>query len=158
MKFLHPAFVEVLKTLIDYHVEFLLIGGYAVNYHGFGRPTGDMDLWLRPDNANKQRCLAAFQALNYSRESIESINTLNFEKAQVFFIGEVPLRIDFLTKVNIVDFEDAWKKKNFLSLDELNIPVIDYEHLVLSKISTGRTRDKLDLEELQKVRRHKNRK
>lgn len=158
MKFLHPTFIEVLKALINYHVEFLLIGGYAVNYHGFGRPTGDMDLWLRPDNDNKQKCLAAFKALNYTKESIENISKLNFKKAQVFFVGEVPLRIDFLTKVNMVNFEDAWREKKILSLDEIDIPVIDYEHLILTKITTGRTQDKLDLEELQKIQRHKNKK
>lgn len=158
MKFLHPSFIEVLKEFNDHHVDFLLIGGYAVNYHGFGRPTGDLDLWLRPDNDNKEKCLDAFKALNFTRESIENINKLDFTKAQVFYIGEVPLRIDFLTKVNMVNFEDAWSEKKMLSIDETDIPVIDYENLVLTKISTGRTKDKLDLEELQKVRRHKNRK
>lgn len=155
MKFLHPSFLEVLNPLIACSVDFLIIGGYAVNYYGFGRPTGDMDIWLKPDNQNKQHCLNAFKALNYPKENINNISKLNFEKAQVFFVGEEPLRIDFLTKVNIVDFEEAWAKRKILSYSELDIPVIDYEHLVLTKITTGRTKDKLDLEELQKVRKKK---
>lgn len=158
MKFLHSSFVEVLKTLLDCQVEFLLIGGYAVNYHGFGRPTGDLDLWLKPDNKNKEKCLVAFKNLNFTQESIDKISKLDFTKAQVFFIGEVPLRIDFLTKVNVVDFEEAWRDKKILSIDDIEIPVIDYEQLVLTKISTGRTQDKLDIEELQKVQRHKKKK
>lgn len=129
MKHLDPSFVEVLKALLNASADFLLIGGYAVNYHGYGRPTGDMDLWLRPDNENKQRCLSAFKSLDYTQESIENISKFNFEKKQVFFIGEPPLRIDFLTKVNLVDFKDAWKARRTLSYDDLEIPVIDFEHL-----------------------------
>lgn len=55
MKFLHPSFIEILEVLIEHHVKLLLIGGYAVNYHGYGRPTGALDLWLKPDNKNKQK-------------------------------------------------------------------------------------------------------
>jgi predicted nucleotidyltransferase len=116
MKSLHPSFIEVLKVLLECQVEFLLIGGYAVNYHGYGRPTGDMDLWLQPDNTNKRKCLAAFKKLHYAQQSIQNINNLDFEKTQVFFIGEVPLRIDFLTNVNLVDFEDACKKRKYYRL------------------------------------------
>ena len=155
MKFLHPSFIEVLHTLIKCDVDFLLIGGYAVNYHGYGRPTGDLDIWIRPDDDNKQKCLKAFEGLKYNSESIDAVRKLNFGKPAVFFVGEEPLRIDFLTAVNLINFEDAWKKKNILSIQDLRIPVVDYHHLVLTKISTGRTRDKLDLEELQKINQKK---
>lgn len=157
MRVLHPSFIEVLEALINSDVDFLVIGGYAVNFHGYGRPTGDLDLWLRPDNENKARSLSAFRALDYPDKNIENISRLNFEKAQAFYVGEAPLRIDFLTKVNIVSFKEAWREKEILTVEALKIPFIDYKHLVLTKISTGRTKDNLDLEELQKVRRHKNR-
>jgi predicted nucleotidyltransferase len=155
MKFLHPEFVKVLKALLSSQVEFLLIGGYAVNYHGYGRPTGDLDIWLRPDNGNKMKCINAFRELQYDKDSISDFEKLDFEKTQVFFIGEEPLRIDFLTQVNLLKFEDAWEKKNMLSIAGLSIPVVDYDHLVLTKITTGRTQDKLDLEELQKIKADK---
>jgi hypothetical protein len=110
MKFLHPEFIKVLKALLNYNVEFLLIGGYAVNYHGFGRPTGDLDIWLRPDDGNRTKCIAAFKELQFDDKSISEIEQLDFEKAQVFFLGEEPLRIDFLTRVNLMKFEEAWRK------------------------------------------------
>ena len=66
-------------------------------------------------------------------------------------MGEQPLRVDFLTKVNLVEFDDAWNKKRYFQLKNQNVPVVDYEHLILTKISTGRTKDKLDIEELQKI-------
>ena len=155
MKFLHPEFIKVLKELLSAEVEFLLIGGYAVNYHGYGRPTGDLDIWLRPDNSNREKCIRAFKELHYDKDSLADFGKLDFEKTQVFFIGKEPLRIDFLTQVNLLHFEDAWSKRNILSIDDLSIPVVDYDHLVLTKMTTGRTQDKLDIEELQKINRDK---
>jgi len=54
MIFINPLFVNILKTLITEGVEFMLIGGYAVNFHGYGRPTGDLDILLKPDHINKE--------------------------------------------------------------------------------------------------------
>lgn len=65
------------------------------------------------------------------------------------------LHPSFLTKVTIVDFEEAWARRQTLSYNTLEIPIIDHEHLVLTKITTNRTKDKLDLEELQKIRKKK---
>ena len=73
-------------------------------------------------------------------------------------MGEVPLRIDFLTVVNQVNFDEAWKKRKEWPVENFLVPVVDYDHLILTKISTGRTKDKLDLEELQKINQGKNKK
>ena len=73
-------------------------------------------------------------------------------------MGEAPLRIDFLTNVNLVDFDEAWKKRKEWPLENYLVPVVDYDHLILTKISTGRTKDKLDLEELPKINKYKNKK
>ena len=158
MKFLHPLFVEIIDALLKHQVDFLLIGGYAVNYHGYGRPTGDIDFWIKPDNQNKLLLLDAFTKLRRNSDDIKEISKLDFTKPQTFFMGEVPLRIDFLTVVNQVNFDEAWKKRKEWPLENFLIPVVDYDHLILSKISTGRTKDKLDLEELQKVNQVKNKK
>lgn len=155
MKFLNQRFIEILEALLRNEVDFLLIGGYAVNYHGYGRPTGDLDIWLRPDNVTKNKLLKVFTDLKFKNEDIESIGKFNFEEAVFFFHGKAPLRIDFLTRVNQVLFDDAWKKRNILHLHDLHIPVVDYYDLIKTKISTGRTKDKLDIEELQKINRDK---
>ncbi len=156
MKFLHPEFIEIIKALNDSDAEYLIIGGYAVNYHGFGRPTGDLDIWLKPDNENKAKCVTAFRKLKYQEHSLEKLSTLDFEKPQVFYVGEPPLRIEFLTQVNLAKFDEAWETKETLSLENVTIPVINYKHLILTKINTGRTQDKLDLEELQKIKKEDN--
>jgi nucleotidyltransferase DUF2204 len=158
MKILDPIFKKVIIQLLDSKAIFLLIGGYAVNYHGYARYTGDIDFWIQPDNENKLLLLDAFTRLGRNADDINEISKLDFTKEQVFFMGEPPLRIDFLTKVNIVNFEEAWKKKQFWQLENFQIPVVDYEHLILTKFTTGRTKDKLDLEELQKINQSKKKK
>jgi hypothetical protein len=128
MKILEPVFVEVIERLANHHVDFLLIGGYAVNYHGYGRYTGDIDFWLRPSNDNKEKFLMVFDELCNNPLDLEKVKALNFNEAQVICMGEPPLRIDFLTKVNLVDFDEAWHKRVFLQLKNLKVPVVDYHH------------------------------
>ena len=141
----------LLKKLVESDVTFILIGGYAVNYHGFNRPTGDMDIWLRPDNLNKEKLLPLLRAENFSDESIQHIAELDFVNPVVFHFGKIPLRVDFLTRISGVEFDDAFRQKVFLPIENVQIPVLHLHHLILSKISNDRTKDKLDVEELQKI-------
>ncbi|MBK7310943.1 MAG: hypothetical protein IPI93_09165 [Sphingobacteriaceae bacterium] len=131
----------------------MLIGGYAVIYYGYKRTTGDMDLWLKPSNANKLKLLVVLEKLKFSKADIKHIETLNFEETIAFHFWKDPERVDCLTKISGVSFEEAKKKMNFIELDSLKLPVIHYNHLVLSKITSKRAKDKADIEELQKVNR-----
>jgi len=151
MKILAPLFKEVIFQLIENNVSFLLIGGYAVNYYGYGRYTGDIDFWIKPDNENKLRLLDVFTKLGRSKEEIFEINKLDFTLPQMVSIGVQPLRIDFLTKVNLVDFDEAWTKRVEWPVENYKVTVVDFHHLILTKFNTGRTKDKLDIEELQKI-------
>ena len=158
MIILYEPHKEFLKKLLSHDVEFILIGGYAVNFHGYNRPTGDMDIWLKPSNPNKEKFLKFMKLEDFSPESIKQVAQLDFTKDTAFFFGEMPLRIDFLTRISGVEFDEAWKQKNTLSITGIDIPVLHLHHLILSKISNPRTKDKLDVEELQKVEKLKKRK
>ncbi len=158
MKILEPIFIEVIEKLLQCNVDFILIGGYAVNYYGYGRYTGDIDFWLRNSEENKTNFLSALAQMNKDKGDIEELKNLDFNIAQVISIGQPPLKIDFLTKVNLVNFEDAWQKRNYFRLKTIQVPVVDYHHLILTKFNTGRPKDKLDLDELQKINQLKNNK
>lgn len=146
----------ILKQLLENHVEFIMIGGYAVNYHGFNRPTGDLDLWLKPTEENKIAFIKMLEKSGFDREGIEYVKSINFKEAEVFCIGEVPVRVDFLTKISGVNYEDADKEKIIASVEGMQVPILHLKHLVLSKLSNERTKDKLDVEELQKIQQLKN--
>jgi len=93
--------------------------------------------------------------LSDNSELIEHANSLDFTLAQSIQIGKIPHRMDFLTKVNLVDFKEAWEKKKSFPLQDKELHIVDYEHLIRMKMNTGRPKDKLDIEELQR-RNHSN--
>ena len=128
-----------------------MIGGYAVNYYGYVRPTGDIDIWLKPDEETKFAFLAMLEKAGISNESRSLIAGLDFTSTAAFHIGQEPFRFDFLTKINGVTFNEAWNSRIIAQLGDFGLPVISRNHLILSKISTNRTQDKLDVEELQKL-------
>ena len=88
MKILEPLFRKVIIQLLESKVEFLLIGGYAVNYYGYGRYTGDIDFWIKPDNKNKLLLLDTFKKLGRNADDIDKISKLDFTKPQILLIGE----------------------------------------------------------------------
>lgn len=146
---------ELLSAMLRHQVEFLLIGGYAVIYHGYERSTGDMDVWLRPANENKAPLLAALREFGIEDDGLDGLSGIDLTEAQVFSVGEPPRRIDFLTKVTGVKFDEAIAAANHFAIEGGQVPVIQYHHLILTKMTTGRAKDKADIEELQRIRKYK---
>lgn len=144
---------KLLQTLNSYNVTYLLVGGYAVVYHGYKRTTGDMDLWLEPSNDNKIKLINALKEFDFYDEDIEYIFTLDFTKHLVFNFWEEPERVDCLTYISNVDFVEAYQQKINADIEGVIVPVIQYKHLVISKMSSDRLKDKADIEELQKIKR-----
>lgn len=140
-----------LLLLLKHEVAFILIGGYAVIYHGYERTTADMDIWLMPDNSNRDKFVAALIENGIEQETISVLKNTDFTQTHVMHLGEKPFQIDFLTRVNNVTFDEAWEQKIMLPLKDLSVPVLHFEHLILTKITSNRTKDKLDVEELQKI-------
>lgn len=149
---------EFLQLLIKAKVDFLLIGGYAVISYGYKRTTGDMDVWLRPDNANKMKLLPVLEGMGFDKKGIKTIEAFNFEKPNMFFFYQVPERIDCLTHISGVSFNEAFDQKIITETDGLEVPFISLKHLILTKISTDRSKDKADIDELQKIEALRNKK
>jgi len=144
-------FKRLLLILLRYKVNFMLIGGYAVIYYGYERVTNDLDIWLEPDNENRDRLVMALKEYGIDNDSLNALANCDFTQIQFFFFGEKPARIDFITRINNVTYEEAAKKVNYLPLRDEKVPVIHYHHLILSKITNDRAKDKADVEELQKI-------
>ena len=148
---------QLLRLLVKHNVSFILIGGYAVNYYGYERTTGDMDIWLELGNENKYRVMHALRDFGIEDSDLGQLVRIDFESAPpVFFIGEPPRRVDFLTVINNVKFEDAIAEANYLGIEDFQIPVINLKHLILSKITSSRLKDQADVEELQRINRYRN--
>ena len=145
----------ILIQLLHAKVEFILIGGYAVIYHGYGRTTGDMDIWLKPDNRNRDKLITVLETQGILPEDLDKIRKTDFTNIIAFHIDEPPRRIDFLTKVVGLTFHEAESRKVLLPLGDLTVPILHLDDLIVNKLLSGRTKDKADVEELQKIMRLK---
>lgn len=137
----------MLSALSDAGVEFLVVGAHALAVHGRPRATGDLDVWINPtaDNvANVWRALSAFGA------PLDDLREEDLTKPEVVFqIGIVPKRIDILTSVTGLVFEEAWGRRINARYGEVEVPVIGREDLIRNKRELGRPRDLADADELE---------
>lgn len=141
---------KVLSIFNQNDVKYIVVGGYAVNYYGYRRTTGDIDLWIKPDNIiNKANILKSLLLLEVDESSIEYLQSLDFSTPIVFVDGEEPFKIDFMTHIaGKIDFDQAYESKIIAKYDEVEIPFIHYRDLITSKISSSRLKDRLDVETL----------
>jgi len=144
----HQKFIE---KLLKRQIEFVLVGGLAVVYYGYMRTTGDMDILLKTTDENKKKLLELFEEEKIFSEDLVFLKSMDFKKPLVFHIGEEPEKIDFLTQISGVSYDEIDLLKNFVEMDELRIPIIHINHLILSKIATNRAKDRADVEELQRI-------
>lgn len=149
---------EFIFKLLDGQVEFILIGGYAVIFHGYGRTTGDMDLWIKPDNENKKKLVEVLRTENIEEDDLKVVASFDFNEINIFHIGSPPARIDFLTKVPPLKYEEADEHKDFFILEGKNIPVLHLNDLLINKMLSNRPKDIADVDELKKIQQLKNKK
>ena len=139
---LNQDFQDILSAFSDAGVEYLLVGAYALSAHGLVRSTGDIDLWVHstPDNASRvYSALVAFGAPT-DKFSIDDFTEPN----AVVQLGVPPIRIDILTSVSGVEFDDAWQAKSIVELGGVGVPVMSRAHLIANKKASGRPKDLID--------------
>lgn len=136
-------FVEMLAALSAAGVEFLVVGAYAMAAHGLPRATGDIDIWVHPTRQNAERVMRAVQSFGAPLFGLTMEDLLRPDT--VFQIGVAPSRIDILTGITGVAFEDAWRNHLPLTIDDQVVPVIGLAELIRNKEATGRARDQADL-------------
>ncbi len=153
MNILTPAHKKFLLDLLESKVIFLLVGGYAVNYHGYPRYTKDLDIWMKPDNENKMNFISFLKKQKFDPTGINKISDFDFTEAQSFHVGQDETRIDFSTKFSGVSFDEAFQEHATLILDDQKIPVIQFQHLIVNKMMSDRLQDKADVDMLQKIRK-----
>lgn len=144
---LNPDFKDMLSELVENDVKFLIIGAYALAVHGYPRATGDMDIWIRPKNDNARRTYSALASFGAPLSGI-SIDDLSSSDV-VFQIGVEPSRIDILTTISGVEFDDAWERRMKIEIEGLDIAVISRVDLITNKRSVGRAKDLADIEDLE---------
>jgi len=144
---LNKDYKEMLQCLSEENVKFLLVGAYAVAAYGYPRATKDIDIFVQPAPENASSLM---KALDRFGAPLSGVSATDFStEGIVFQIGNNPRRIDILTRISGVDFQQAYDRKNVVSLEGVNVPVISLEDLIANKRATGRTQDLADVERLE---------
>ena len=143
---LNSDYKEMLQILSANDVRFLLVGAYAMGAYGHPRATGDIDIWVWATAENSGKI---YNSLKQFGAPLAQINQDSFtEEGIVFQIGVAPRRIDILSRIDGVDFEDAYEKRQITDIDGIAVPLISKQHLIKNKLATGRKKDSLDAEQL----------
>ena len=147
---LNEDYRDMLLALCDEKVKFLLVGAYALAAHGYPRATMDIDIWVMPSPQNADAVLRALRRFGAPLHNLTEEDLL--KDGTVFQIGVSPRRIDIITSVDGLRFEDAFKHAVIVNIDGTDVRVLAIGDLIRNKKATGRTKDLADAEALELLR------
>jgi len=144
---LNEDYRDMLHALSDEKVRFILVGAYALAAHGYPRATMDIDIWVMPSQDNAEAVLRALRRFgaplhNITKEDLQKDGT-------IFQIGVAPRRIDIITAVSGLQFENTHQNSILVNIDGLDVHIPSIDDLIINKKATGRTKDLADAEALE---------
>lgn len=140
----------MLSAFVAERVEFLVVGAYALAAHGAPRATASLDFWIRRDTTNADRVLRALGTFGAPVTEISRRDLVTPDR--IVEIGVEPTRIDILTSIDAVEYDDAWPNRLVANVGGIDIPLIGRKELIRNKRAVGRPRDLADIEALKAVR------
>ena len=144
---MNPDFLDIIRELSDANVRFIIVGAYAVNIYVDPRATGDLDIWVEPTPQNAANVI---RALRNFGAPLHDLTDKDFAAPGVTFqIGIAPRRIDILTEVTGIQFEEAWVDRTVWPFGPLSAPFLGKASLIKNKRATGRPKDLADLDFLE---------
>jgi hypothetical protein len=144
---MHQDFKELLSAFNAGQVRYLIVGGYAVSYHAQPRATKDLDILIGADAENSK---AVYAALAKFGAPIEGLSARDFAEPDNFFrMGTPPVMVDIMPKITGVEFEEAWSRRVDVQIDDdLSVPFISRQDLLVAKLAAGRAQDLIDVDAL----------
>jgi len=147
---LPKPFKEFIGLLEENGVNFLVVGGYAVSFHGHPRYTGDLDIFIAISQNDAQQTVKTFKDFGFTDLEISSTDFL--EEDMIIEIGREPLKIQVMTGISGVTFQECLEERVVANIDGLQIPFISFEKLLKNKSASGRPKDLADVHDLQRKR------
>ncbi|MEN6488672.1 MAG: hypothetical protein ABFD66_07285 [Smithella sp.] len=125
---LNKDYKEMLQFLLEEQVDFILVGAYALGAHGYPRATGDIDIWIRADENNSAK---VYKALQRFGAPMEQIKTSDFAREGIIYqIGVAPRRIDIITQITGVTYDETDADKIIVEVEGIKLPVISLDKLI----------------------------
>lgn len=149
---LNEDFRDLLVLLADASVEFVVVGAYALALHGAPRASGDIDIFIRPSRANAERVVAALARFGAPLQSSGLTADDLAQPGAVYQIGLPPRRIDLLTEISGVSFDEAWASRVPAEVEARIVPFIGRDALLKNKLASGRPKDLADVARLRRPR------
>lgn len=147
---MNSDFKDLLRIFAEHHVEYLIVGAYAVIHYTQPRYTKDIDLWIKPSEANAARVARAFY--QFGLPLVEVTQDDFAHEGLQYVVGVSPCQIDFLTSLpGLPDFNVAWEASDTVVIDEIPIRYLGKSDLIRAKQTAGRPQDLADLDELRRV-------
>lgn len=138
-------FKELISLLNQHEVEYILVGGYAVILHGYVRTTGDLDLWLNRTKENYRRFIIAANQFGLPTSEMTEKKFLHDKSIDVFSFGRPPYALDIMLDVKGLNFNDCFDLSSMFKTDNIEIRLINYQHLIKAKNASGRPKDLVDI-------------
>lgn len=139
---MNPDFRDLLAEFNARGVEFLVVGAHALAAHGLVRATKDLDVWVRPDPSNAPRVITALAAFGAPLHDL-TVDDLS-RPGLIFQIGVEPIRIDVITAIDGVEFEEAWADRLEARFADQSVGILSRRHLIVNKRAAGREQDLVD--------------
>ncbi len=153
MDLFDSAFLNFWKALNKHNVRYILVGGFATNFHGFQRFTGDVDLYIEDTPSNRKNFRVAYA--DYGMGDFDLFERVQFVPGWIDFPLMNGVRLDIMTSLKGVDasFGECLQMAPLLSIDAIKVPVLHLNHLIANKKVVNRSKDQLDVIELEKIQK-----
>lgn len=149
---MNEQIIQVWKHLLENKVNYLTIGGFAVNIYGYGRNTGDIDIYIEDTLTNRKNLRSAISKMGLG--DFESINTMQFIPGWTDFTLNFKFRLDIMTTVKGLEnkpFVELLENATIIEIENVKVFFLDYKNLIIAKKASNRPKDILDIEELEKI-------
>lgn len=154
MDILDEELVKFWKVLNDNEVRYIMVGGFAIRFHGFNRSTDDLDMWLEDTLENRKHLRRAFSELGYG--DYASLETMQFVPGWTNFYVEGGIELDIMTQMKgleDVSFKESLEMASIADLEGILVPFLHINHLIANKRTVNRPKDQIDVIELEKIRK-----
>jgi hypothetical protein len=139
-------FKDLLELFNAHKVEYIIVGGYALAFHGAPRYTGDIDIFVKPDDENAARIMSALEVFGFGSVGLAA---QDFERpGQVVQLGVPPVRVDIITSISGVSWNEAFSHRAVGKYGDIQVHYIGQDQFIMNKKAMGRKKDLADLEAL----------
>jgi len=147
---LNEDYKDMLRSLSDENVKFIIVGAYALAAHGYPRATMDIDIWVMPSPENADAVMRALSRFGAPLQNLTKQDLLT--AGTVFQIGVAPRRIDIITAASGLQFEPTYRNSISVNIEGIEVRIPSIADLILNKKATGRTKDLADAEALESLK------